>query len=262
MSALEFPASPSDGDTYAGYVFNAAKNVWQWVTTSIDAVSPQYGDILAYDPTGTRFTNALDVNGVMVFDDSAARGSAIPSPTEGMVTYRKDEKTVEVFDGSAFGPIGKILQVVSTTKTNVFVQSVAGRTESNNIMTASITPTSTSSKVLVLVSLSASAANQSNVGVVLNKNNAASGFRGDGLGSRKRLATTVHAGSISPFGSSSANIMFLDSPNSVSAQTYQLRLYNTSNGAQNLFLNRSADDSDNDSIPRSASSITLMEVAG
>jgi hypothetical protein len=26
----------------------------------------------------------------MVFDDSAARGSAIPSPIEGMVTYLKD----------------------------------------------------------------------------------------------------------------------------------------------------------------------------
>lgn len=39
---------------------------------------------------------------IMVFDDSAARGSAIASPTEGMVTYLKDTNTIEFFDGDNF----------------------------------------------------------------------------------------------------------------------------------------------------------------
>jgi hypothetical protein len=51
---------------------------------------------------------AQDVNGylmdqmVMVFAGTAARSSAIPTPTEGMVTYRTDDKVVEVFNGTAF----------------------------------------------------------------------------------------------------------------------------------------------------------------
>jgi hypothetical protein len=49
---------------------------------------------------------AADVNGylmdqaVMVFDDSAARGSAIPAPSEGMVAYLKDTNAIQYYDGS------------------------------------------------------------------------------------------------------------------------------------------------------------------
>jgi hypothetical protein len=42
----------------------------------------------------------------MVFDDDAARGSAIPTPSEGMLTYNKDTDQLELYDGSAFGPVG------------------------------------------------------------------------------------------------------------------------------------------------------------
>jgi hypothetical protein len=54
---------------------------------------------------------AADVNtflmdqSVMTFADSAARGSAIPTPSEGMVTYLEDSKSVEVFDGTNFSSI-------------------------------------------------------------------------------------------------------------------------------------------------------------
>jgi hypothetical protein len=55
---------------------------------------------------------AADVNtflmdqSVMTFADSAARGSAIPSPTEGMVTYLDDTKAIEVFNGTSFTGVG------------------------------------------------------------------------------------------------------------------------------------------------------------
>jgi len=54
---------------------------------------------------------AADVNtflmdqSVMTFADSTARGSAIPSPTEGMVTYLNDTNNVEVFVGTNFKSI-------------------------------------------------------------------------------------------------------------------------------------------------------------
>jgi hypothetical protein len=58
--------------------------------------------------TAGEVLSASDVNtflmdqSVMTFADSAARGSAIPSPTEGMVTYLDDTDAFEYWDGSAF----------------------------------------------------------------------------------------------------------------------------------------------------------------
>ena len=58
--------------------------------------------------TAGEVLTASDVNGylmdqmVMVFGGTAARSSAIPSPSEGMVTYRTDAKVVEVYNGTAF----------------------------------------------------------------------------------------------------------------------------------------------------------------
>jgi hypothetical protein len=58
---------------------------------------------------------AQDVNdylmdqSVMTFASSAARSSAIPTPTEGMTSYRSDADIVEVYNGSAWAtglPVG------------------------------------------------------------------------------------------------------------------------------------------------------------
>lgn len=72
------------------------------------------GDVLA----------AADVNGylmqqsVMVFASSGARGSAIGTAvSEGMVTYLTDTNSVEVYDGSSWGPVatGDITAVTAGT---------------------------------------------------------------------------------------------------------------------------------------------------
>jgi hypothetical protein len=60
------------------------------------------GDILL----ASEVQGYLQDQSVMVFEDAAARGSAIPSPTEGMVTFRKDDNALEVYDGAAFNPVG------------------------------------------------------------------------------------------------------------------------------------------------------------
>jgi len=55
---------------------------------------------------------AAEVNGylmdqaVMVFDDSAARSSAIATATEGMITYLKDSNGLFYYDGSAWTVVG------------------------------------------------------------------------------------------------------------------------------------------------------------
>jgi hypothetical protein len=60
------------------------------------------GDILL----ASEVQGYLQDQAVMVFDDATARGSAIPSPTEGMLTYNKDTDQLELYDGAAFGPVG------------------------------------------------------------------------------------------------------------------------------------------------------------
>lgn len=51
---------------------------------------------------------AADVNGylmdqsVMVFNDAASRTASIPSPDEGMLSYRKDANIIEVYTGAGY----------------------------------------------------------------------------------------------------------------------------------------------------------------
>ena len=55
---------------------------------------------------------ASDVNGylmeqsVMVFASSAARSSAIPSPSAGMVTYLTDTNQMQAYNGTAYVAVG------------------------------------------------------------------------------------------------------------------------------------------------------------
>jgi hypothetical protein len=54
---------------------------------------------------------AAEVNGylmdqmVMVFGGTAARSSAIPVPSEGMITFRTDDNVVEVYDGTSWNSL-------------------------------------------------------------------------------------------------------------------------------------------------------------
>lgn len=60
------------------------------------------GEIL----TANQVNNYLQDQTVMVFANSAARTSAIPSPSEGMVTYLSDINYISVWDGTQWVRIG------------------------------------------------------------------------------------------------------------------------------------------------------------
>jgi hypothetical protein len=209
-------------------------------------------------------TNLMD-QAVMVFDDSAARGSAIPSPIEGMVTYLKDTDKFEFYDGAAFGAFGgKILQVQSTVLTSIFSASVAQGAETEITgLTVSITPSSATSKILVGYSVSSSTTLEN------GENQFVSIFRGatkialgDAAGNRQR----VNSGSTSSTGFANVAFTFLDSPATTSPITYSLKLSHGRAGTETVILNRVSPaftgDTDATNKARGASSITVMEVAG
>ena len=73
------------------------------------------GDVL----TASDVQNYLMDQTVMNFAGTAARSSAIATPTEGMVTYLADTNAVEVYDGAAYvsvgGSSGAIVPVIPTS---------------------------------------------------------------------------------------------------------------------------------------------------
>lgn len=64
---------------------------------------------------------AADVNGylmdqtVMVFDDAAARSSAIGTPAEGMMAYTKDNDSVQVYNGTAWAAVDTTISSINAS---------------------------------------------------------------------------------------------------------------------------------------------------
>ena len=101
------------------------------------------------------------------FADAATRAAAIPSPTEGMVSYLNDSNLLSIYDGSdwkaSLSTSGGVLQVVTGT-TSTAVSSTTG-TWIDTGLTATITPKSSTSNILVIASQNGvvkSSANASN----------------------------------------------------------------------------------------------------
>lgn len=158
-------------------------------------------------------------------------------------------------------PAGSTLQVVQTVKTDTFTASVALGGITADVMTATITPSSDTSKVLVMVDYTASVDTTTVHHAYLYRSSSASGYVGDAAGSRQRASTGGAAGGTSTGAGYSGSIIYLDSPNTDSAVTYSLRLGHAGGVTLNVYLNRSTADQDDTARARYASSITLIEVA-
>jgi len=159
--------------------------------------------------------------------------------------------------GLASGVGGKVLQVVSTAKTDTFTSSTNSFIDITGL-SVSITPSSASNKILILSDIhfgtNGNAAYayfklvRGSTDIYLG-DSASSRIRGFGGGMASDAATTMQISSV-----------FLDSPSTTSSTTYKIQIYNQ-NSASAIFVNRSFTDSDNTSYLRQASSITVMEIA-
>jgi len=161
----------------------------------------------------------------------------------------------------------RILQVVSTTKTDTFSASVAvGAVTDVTGLSATITPSAASSKILVMTSVHG-ANSQSNVyaglTVVLKRDSTQISI-GDAASNRFR-ATASNLPLLSSSAASMSNVAFnyLDSPNTTSATTYQIEIANAiiSGVTATLYVNRSSADDNFSYVPRPTSTITVMEVS-
>jgi hypothetical protein len=190
--------------------------------------------------------DASDVNSflmdqsVMSFAGTAARGSAIATPVEGMAAYLQDSDILSIYDGSnwktSLATTGSILQVVTATTTTNTSTTTTGV---DTALSVTITPKSASNKVLVTSWAQA---------LTHSGTPSSSQLR------LRRGATLLEAFAQVYFGTNGsglevpASLGILDSPNTTSAVVYGTRI-GTSNAG-------------NTAIVAARQIIIAMEVAG
>ena len=191
---------------------------------------------------------------------SPTEGDLWLNSTEAKMYVYYDDGTSEQWVAAVGGTVpqqGKILQVVSTTKSDTQASSSTSFTAVTGL-SASITPSSASNKVLVTATLYGT---RSSTGATpsyrLTGGNAGT-FSGDaGGGSQPRAAASGQShdsGSNIPI-----TMTFLDSPATTSSVTYGVEWMVGSGGT--AYIGRTINDGNDANSPRISASITVMEVA-
>ena len=153
---------------------------------------------------------------------------------------------------------GKVLQVVSTTKTDTFSTTSDSFTDVTGL-TVSITPAATSSKVLVIASVvwtNVGGTSHNFYGRLMRDSTALHVGTGS-IGSR--VAASFGGDSVGVNSRNTSSINFLDSPSSTSAIAYHIEARSQTSG-QAVYVNRSATDTDGLPYSRLASTVTAMEI--
>ena len=163
-------------------------------------------------------------------------------------------------DGIKSGASGGIIQVVSTTVTAATFTHNSETPILITGMVATITPTRSDSKVLVSINVNTSvtAANYTTMFLLYRDGSVISGARGDAAQNQTRCFKSLRHSNSNVTQETSG--MYLDSPGTTSATTYQV--YVAQEGGSTMYLNKFGSDGSYAYHPRATSGITLMEVSG
>jgi hypothetical protein len=152
---------------------------------------------------------------------------------------------------------GKVLQVVSTFKSSASTISTNSDNGTNiSGLSATITPSSTSSKIFITASVTYSMSGDTwgTLGTVfITRGTTRIGVGGNNQASQ----TTVGQNETSAQAIVTVPISFLDSPSTTSATTYNIQIMNNLGGTQTMYVNAAKNGS-----ARGSSTITVMEIAG
>jgi hypothetical protein len=174
-----------------------------------------------------------------------------------------DTYTQAAADSKFVSKPGAILNTVQVVKSDTFSSLVVPNTDvSITGLSASITPSSSSSKVLVTVNMMIGGGLGGGtpgyvVSAKLKRNSTYVGV-GNTAGSRSSVSASCFNDNLTTV--SMMSFSFLDSPNTTSATSYSVDFRHSSGADQTLYLNRSSDDSDIHNRQRGISTITLQEV--
>jgi hypothetical protein len=206
----------------------------QWVADTANTVVTTKGDLLAATAASTLARLGVGTNGhVLTADSTASTGLAWAAAAAGG---------------------GKVLQVVSTIKTDTFSTASTSLTDITGL-SLTITPAAATSEVFLLCTFGQIDASTSAVLSIAGLRGSTVIGLGDSAGSRTRVGGSV----ILPDGHrSQAEVWsFLDSPNTTSATTYKMQ-FRTSGGTG--YVNRSSLDVDAASTDRAVCTLTAFEI--
>jgi len=233
LSGGNTPADGSDPRTFPA-IWNATATDLEGVATDLDTLEATVG--------------AHDLNSLS--------GVGITTPVEGdLLTYNGTSWVNGV-------PAGRILQVVSTTKTDTFTTTSTSFTDVTGV-SATITPSSASNKIIVTCNFAAGGGSDASALFLITRGGTPVNI-GDASSSRTRAASSIWGkedqGETGWISALSTTTHFLDSPATTSAITYQLQARVGAGGT--AVIGRSTRDLDTADYARTPSNITLMEVAG
>jgi hypothetical protein len=194
---------------------------------------------LARGAAGTLGT-VFGVNGSSAITGATLVTPALGTPASGVLTNCTGVAKAALPAGSVLQVVNGTRAVLASTSTNTFVTTG---------LTASITPSSVSSKILVFANVAGGYKSINNTALVLRLYRGASSITGfEGLGG-------YTGGTVSnQFGSCSTS--YLDSPATTSSTTYTVYFASGNNNAEVQVMQYLMTQAD------STSTITLMEIAG
>ena len=207
----------------------------KYVADTVNTVIDAKGDLLAGTAADTVARLAVGTNGQILVADSTTATGLKWATSSG----------------------GKILNVVSTTKTDSFTTSSDTFVDITGL-SASITPSAATSTILVIAVVSGMGtvgATNGPLNLVRGSTNIA---QGDAAGSRQRATSLIPVGALTgtQFGTP---VLFVDSPATTSSTTYKLQTKRSS-ASNTIYVNRSELDTDSSGLTRTVSTITVIEI--
>lgn len=147
----------------------------------------------------------------------------------------------------------RVLQVVSTTKTDTWTQSASPATFYDVTgLSVSITPSSVDSKIFVVAMVNGGLGSHR-----LMRDSTAIAV-GDAAGNRQQITS----GAANVTNTSAARpLIALDSPATTSATTYKIQMVSQADTTFTICVNRSDGDANFNYVGRGASSLTVMEIS-
>ena len=157
---------------------------------------------------------------------------------------------------------GKLLQVVSTNKTDTFSASIGKQSFSGAAISVTITPANSSNKIILIAKLTIALESDNDIGFAFFKaGSVITGATADASGSAARL----HSQTFTQSSEQQHNVMgfYVDTAGGTSAITYDCRLRhgNNSTGGHTIYLNRDHGGGTGDMEQNSMSTLTAIEVA-
>jgi hypothetical protein len=206
--------------------------------------------------TTTKNLNPQTTTGAIAYRSATSNvNTSLPIGTAGQVLTVNSGATAPEWKTLASG--GKVLQVVSTTKTDTFTSSTGNTWVDITGLSVSITPSLTTSKVLIFANLMIGS--DAGEGFVYLKvlRGATDIAIGDTAGSRIRAGFGGRSADVNTC--SGYSLIHLDSPSSTSAITYKVQIY-PQQGSALAYVNRSKTDTDSATFARLVSNITAIEI--